>query len=244
MKNSTSSSSSSIDIGNFVCNELEQPAHLEKSLEDALDDIFGQVINMDDVTPPPPKLTRQRRMAKPNANPRQAKIGKTMLAYASGGAKSYLGYKLYFLAQPILMKFKEPVRMFKCNITDRMGVANIAAVDKATLQRELRDVSGSLPVTTNKVRDAFTTQEDGEVLFINSKAQLTNYFDYKGNAIDSIPKIFDAKLAILITGMKLDKSNEASYMMRTHQIMVKKATPPPPTALLFNVSDDDDEDKN
>ena len=69
-----STSSSSIDIGNFVCNELEQPAHLEKSLEDALDDIFGQVINMDDMTPTPPKLTSQRRMAKPNADPRQAKI--------------------------------------------------------------------------------------------------------------------------------------------------------------------------
>ena len=258
MKNSTSSSSSSNNIGNLVYQEImerqeftDEPPTFDA---DTINDIFNQVINIDDDVmpppPPPPKLTRQRRMAvttttKPTADhPRQAKIGKTMLAYASGGAKSYLGYKLYFLAQPILMKFKEPVRMFKCNITDRMGVANIAAVDKATLQRELRDVSGSLPVTTNKVRDAFTTQEDGEVLFINSKAQLTNYFDYKGNAIDSIPKIFDAKLAILITGMKLDKSNEASYMMRTHQIMVKKATPPPPpTTLLFNVSDDD-EDKN
>ena len=93
-----------------------------------------------------------------------------MLSYKDG-SKDYYDYKLYYLEHPIIMKFNNRVRIFKCNSTSmRVGVTNMNKADKTVLQNPLRNVSGSLPTTVKTVRKVFEDKvdaESSETLFIN-----------------------------------------------------------------------------
>ena len=66
--------------------------------------------------------------------------------------------------------------------------------------------------------------------------------------MEHLPKAFDACLAIIILGMKV-KDDKASYMMRAHQIMLKKDMSAETATggmqheahqLMFNVSSDEE----
>ena len=182
---------------------------------------------------------------RPSQPPMQVSQKKMLLAYKDNVNK-FLGYDLHFLVHPIVMVFKQPVRVFKVTTAmdnERIGVADIGKEDKTMLMKHLRDVSGSLTVTTKQVKSAFTEGKEGkgEALFMSFKANLTKLFNHKGGALElsQLPPVTKASFALIISGMKV-KEDEASYMIRAHQIMLKK---PEDEKCLFDVTDSTDEDE-
>ena len=105
-----------------------------------------------------------------------------MLAYKDG-AKDYHDYKIYYLAQPITMKFNHQVRIFKCTSNQRIGVDKIDTSDKVVLLNHLRNVAGSLPTTVKQVRGVFDQSGDDNTMFINFNPEMVGVFDCKGRVI-------------------------------------------------------------
>ena len=190
------------------------------------------------VAPPKPQpCKRQRRL------PTQVSAKKMVLGYKEG-VKDFHGFKLYYLNKPIVMKFNHLARIFKCANNQRIGVTNIDASDKAVLLNHLRNVAGSLPVTVKHARKVFDDKREEETLFVNMNQLMV--FDHKGHNMDGVlPMYSDSKLAIVISGMKV-KDEEASYMIRAHQVMLTKdfdvvKMMAPPSKPLFEVSEDSDD---
>ena len=144
------------------------------------------------------------------------------------------------------MKLNHPVRLFKCHTNNRIGVAEMDKTDKAVFLNHLRNVAGSLPTTVKEVRKALEGPE-GNTLFVNINHDLVGIFDSKGLPVSFpiLPKAFNAMLALTISGMKV-RDNEASYLIRAHQIMVKKSPYKDEVVvqkLMFDISDSDSEDE-
>ena len=171
---------------------------------------------------------------------------KKMLLEYKDNVSKFLGYDLHFLARAIIMVFKQPVRIFKVTTVmkdnARIGVADIGKDDKVLLMKHLRDVAGSLQVTTKHIKSAFNNKEGkDEVLFTSLKTSLTKLYNYKGNIVEisQLPHTTKASIALIISGMKV-KDDEASYMMRAHQLMLKKQED---EKCLFDVTDSTDEEE-
>ena len=172
---------------------------------------------------------------------------KMMLAYKDA-TKDFHSYKIYYLEKPIIVKFNYRVHVFQCHSPiQRLGVTKLEDADKVVLHNHLRNVAGSLPVTVKEVRKVF----NDETLFINLNPDLVGIFDWKGQLMDysGLPKVFDAMLAVTVSGMKV-KDDEASYLIRAHQIMLKKDMPwmvanqGTCRTLMFNLSDGDEDNDN
>ena len=140
--------------------------------------------------------------------------------------------------------------MFKCKMggysSCRMGVADIDKRDLVRLRKHLTDVSGSLPITTKSVKSPLVCKDGGaETLFINMKPELAAIFNHRGKktSVNDLPCVANVKLAVVISGMKT-KDNEASYMMRIHQVMLKKKREEESNEVcLFDISEDEEEEE-
>ena len=161
--------------------------------------------------------------------------------------KDYFDYKLHYLETPIIVKFNYRVRIFKCAAM-RIGVTNMHQGDKAVLLSNLRNVAGSLPITAKSIRKLFVQKYNDyktETMFINFNPELAGVFGSQGQPLkyEELANAFEARLAITILGMKV-KDDESSYMIRVHQVMVKKMfnnVAPSGTQLMFDVSSGDED---
>ena len=222
-----------------------------------LDAINAQVIDLTDIENVKPKQQRTLTL-KRGQHPRKLPINvaskKMMLPYENNNMPTtFFGYKMYYLARAQHLVMKSKVKLFQCNTnlstTDiRLGVAEIDEHDRISLTKMLNNVAGSLPVTTRNVRRPIEEGED--VLFVSLKRKRASVFDHRGAliAIDKMPKVCEAMLALQIGGMKV-KDDCASFIMSVEQIMVKKSiggdangdgsTTP---KLLFDVSSEDEDE--
>ena len=188
----------------------------------------------------PPSLKRSRRMRAFNSK-------KQLLAYKDRYVVFH-AYKLYYLVSPIIIHFNHRVKVFRCHPPlSRIGITNISLSDMALLQSHLRNVAGSLPVTVKTVRSLVVpnTRADNtsDTLFINLNTECCGLFSDSGMLMNAnnLPRVCNARIAIMLNGMKT-KDDEASYMIRAHQIMLKKDEPntQSPFHLMFSVDDDSD----
>ena len=218
-----------------------------------------------DATPPPSTsspvvypLKRQHLMPTPISQKKMLlsykgnnSNGSSSSSSNEGSGRMFLGYNLFFLSTPIVMVFNHEVRLFKCKMGSysscRMGVADINKTDLVRLRKHLTDVSGSLPITTKTVKSPLVCKDGGgaETLFINLKPELAAIFNHRGKktTVSELPSVANVKLALVISGMKT-KDDEASYMMRIHQVMLKKKRVEESNDVcLFDVSEDEAEEK-
>ena len=147
--------------------------------------------------------------------------------------------------------------MVRCKNNDvgrgvfRVGLTNITNEDKSTLDRNLLNMHKSFPRCDKQLKSPFPTAiqlKAGAPNMLFAKANLDNFSLYSAKGVKlvdvdkELPKVSSCMVAIMLLGMKV-KDNELSYMMRIHQLMLKK-TPvgTPSDKLLFSVSSGDDEE--
>ena len=116
----------------------------------------------------------------------------------------------------------------------------------ALLQSHLRNVARSLPVTVKTIRSLVVpnTRADNtsDTLFINLNTDCCGLFSDSGMLMNAnnLPRVCNARIAIILNGMKT-KDDEASFMIRSHQIMLKKDeanAAQSPFHLMFSVDDE------
>ena len=175
----------------------------------------------------------------------------------------FLEYQSFFLREPIIEVFKDPVRLIVCkrtilsNPSDkglRVGISNISTADKATLNRNLYEMVHAFPQNNDKqLKGIFPTaieeeEADGkhqQIIFSKVDPTHCTLFDSKGRKLDienALPCSCTCKIALSLLGMKT-RHNEISYMLRVHQIMLKTTSEEKASdVLLFDVSDSSGDD--
>ena len=163
-------------------------------------------------------------------------------------SKQFMEYNCYYLQKPIVMIFEEPVLLVKCNNNAdggevvRVGVKNLDGEDRRTLVKHTSEMISSFPKGTKSLKPLFPTEvgEHPGMMFAKADNKSCTLYNSKGQKLDimkDLPKVSECKIALMLLGMKT-KDQELSFMMRIHQIMIKKVTDNEMTSeLLFEVSD-------
>jgi hypothetical protein len=151
------------------------------------------------------------------------------MAIFNKSARSYLGFETYFLQDNMIIMFEDVVKVIRCQGSERLAVSNIQPKDRAQLSSAAETMKAAFPGGGKTFKDML---HDNEVLFI--KADKVQFFNCHGELDDiaNLPKVSTCHLAIEIIGMKKNKEDAVSYMMRAYQLKATAAAATPKDCLF------------